>query len=77
MGNLRVGLTARNYKKIVSKSFKNIKDMNLLEKIDELRAQSVTNEMFEAKWGYSVEAYLDRMMKFVEEQKNAEDAAAK
>ena len=51
--------------------------MNLLEKIDELRAQSVTNEMFEAKWGYSVEAYLDRMMKFVEEQKNAEDAAAR
>lgn len=53
-----------NYSKI-----KNLTDMNLLEKIDELRAQSVTNEQFEKTWGYSVEEYLDRMMAFVEAQK--------
>ena len=43
--------------------------MNLLEKIDELRAQSVTSEQFEKTWGYSIEEYLERMMAFVEEQK--------
>ena len=46
--------------------------MNLIEKIDELRAQSVTNEQFEKAWGYCVEEYLDRMMAFVEEQKAAD-----
>jgi hypothetical protein len=45
--------------------------MTLLEKIDELRAQSVTPEMFEKTWGYSVEEYLDKMMAFVEQQKAA------
>ena len=43
--------------------------MNLIEKIDELRAQSVTNEQFEKTWGYSVEEYLDKMMHFVESEK--------
>lgn len=46
--------------------------MNLLEKIDEMRAQSVTNEQFEKTWGYSVEVYLEKMMAFVEEQKKAD-----
>ncbi len=50
--------------------------MNLLEKIDELRAQCVTAEMFEQKWGCTVEEYLDKMMAFVEERR-AEEAAKK
>lgn len=45
--------------------------MNLLEKIDELRAQSVTPEQFEKTWGYSIEDYMAKMMKFVEQQKTA------
>lgn len=50
--------------------------MNLLEKIDELRAQSVTPEKFEKMWGYTIDAYLDKMMAIVE-RLDAEDAAAK
>ena len=42
--------------------------MNLLEKIDELRAQSVTPEKFEMVWGVSIEDHLDRLMEFVAEQ---------
>lgn len=45
--------------------------MNLLEKIDELRAQSVTPEQFKTVWGMSIEDYLDRMMAFVEQQNAA------
>ena len=33
--------------------------MNLLEKIDEIRAKSVTPEKFEKMWGISLEDYLD------------------
>lgn len=50
--------------------------MNLLEKIDELRAQSVTPEKFEKMWGYTIDEYVDKMMALVE-QLDAEDAAAK
>lgn len=50
--------------------------MNLLEKIDELRAQSVTPEKFEKMWGYTIDEYLDKMMAIVE-QLDAEDVAAK
>ena len=50
--------------------------MNLLEKIDELRAKSVTPEKFKEMWGYSIDEYLDKMMAMVE-QLDAEDAAAK
>lgn len=50
--------------------------MNLLEKIDELCAQSVTPENFEKMWGYSIDTYVDKMMAIVE-QLDAEDAAAK
>ena len=42
--------------------------MNLLEKIDELRAQSVTPEKFDKVWGVSIEDHLDRLMEFVAEQ---------
>lgn len=50
--------------------------MNLLEKIDEIRAKSVTPEIFEKMWGISLEDYLDKMMAIVEQQ-DALDAAAK
>ncbi len=43
--------------------------MNLLEKIDELRALSVTSEQFKMMWGYSIEEYLEKMMRFVDEQR--------
>ena len=49
--------------------------MNLLEKIDELRAQSVTPEKFEKMWGYSIGEYVDKMEAMFE-QLDAEDAAA-
>lgn len=42
--------------------------MNLLEKIDELRAMSVTPEQFEKMWGYTIEEYVEKMMKFVAEE---------
>ena len=45
--------------------------MNLLEKIDELRAQSVTPEKFEEVWGVDLEAHLDELMDFVKEQETA------
>lgn len=34
----------------------------LLDKIDEVRANSVTPEKFEKMWGYSIDEYLDKMM---------------
>jgi len=46
--------------------------MNLLEKIDELRAMSVTPEQFEKMWGYSIKEYMAKMMRFVEERKAQE-----
>lgn len=45
--------------------------MNLLEKIDELRANSVTPERFERVWGISIEEHLDQVMSFIKEQKTA------
>lgn len=47
--------------------------MNLIEKIDELRANSVTPEQFEKIWGYSLDDYVAKMMAFVEQQKAAEN----
>lgn len=49
--------------------------MNLSEKIDELRALSVTPEQFKKMWGYSIDEYLEKMMKFAEEL-DANDANA-
>lgn len=43
--------------------------MTLLEKIEEMRAMSVTNDQFEKMWGYSIEEYLSKMMKLVEQDK--------
>ena len=45
--------------------------MNLLEKIDELRAQSITPEKFEKTWGVSIKEHIDRLMVFVKEQETA------
>ena len=50
--------------------------MNLLDKIDELRANSVTAERFEKVWGLSIEDHLDELMRFVKEQES-KDAAEK
>ncbi len=44
-------------------------------KIDELRAKSVTPEKFKEMWGYSIDEYLEKMMKFAEEL-DANDASA-
>lgn len=49
--------------------------MNVLEKIEELRALSVSPEKFEKMWGYSINEYVDKMMATFE-QLDAEDAAA-
>ena len=45
--------------------------MNLLEKIDELRAMSVTPEQFKQMWGYTIEEYVEKMMKFVAKEQKA------
>ncbi len=50
--------------------------MTLQEKIDELRANSVTPEKFKEMWGYGIDEYLDKMMAIVA-QLDAEDDAAK
>jgi hypothetical protein len=50
--------------------------MNLLEKIDELRANSVTPEKFQKMWGYSLDEYLKKMMRFAEEL-DAQDATVR
>lgn len=39
----------------------------LLDRIDEVRANSVSPEKFEKMWGYSIDEYLDKMMAKVEE----------
>lgn len=43
----------------------NTKD--LLDRIDEVRANSVTPEKFEKMWGYTIDEYLDKMMAKVAE----------
>ncbi len=45
--------------------------MTLLEKIDELRAQSVTPEQFKTVWGITIEEYLEKMMAFAAQQQKA------
>ena len=42
--------------------------MSLIERIDEIRANSVTDEKFKSVWGISIDEHVARMMKFVEEQ---------
>ncbi len=41
--------------------------LNLLDKIDEVRANKVTPEKFEEKWGYTLEDHAKRMMQFIHE----------
>lgn len=41
--------------------------MNLLEKIDELQANSVTPEEFERTWGKSLEQYNNELADYVEQ----------
>ncbi len=47
-----------------------------MDKIDELHANTVTPEKFETIWGVSLEAQMQELMEFVNEQ-NAKNAAAK
>ena len=42
-----------------------MQDMNLLQRIDEVKANSVTPERFMKVWGVSIEQHLDEMMAFV------------
>ncbi len=41
--------------------------LNLLDKIDEVRANKVTPEKFEERWGYTLEDHAKRMMQFIHE----------
>ena len=41
--------------------------MNLLEKIDDLRAKSVTSERFEKVWGVTIEEHMKQLMQIVED----------
>ncbi len=43
------------------------KNKDLMEKIDEVRANNVTPEKFEEKWGYTLEDHAERMMQFIHE----------
>ncbi len=42
--------------------------MSLIERIDEIRANSVTDEQFKKMWGISIDDHVDQLMKWVEEQ---------
>lgn len=41
---------------------------SLLERIDEIRANSVTDEEFKKVWGVSIDDHVDEMMKYISEQ---------
>lgn len=43
------------------------KTKDLLDRIDEVRAKSVTPEKFKETWGYSLEEHVDDMMDFIHE----------
>ena len=43
------------------------KKVNLIETIDEARANRVSPEKFEQTWGYSLEHHVERMMDFINE----------
>ncbi len=46
-----------------------MKTMSLIERIDEIRANSVTDEDFKRIWGKSIDEHVDELMKFWEECK--------
>ena len=64
-------MTTTNHTKYTNNKLKKYTNMNLLEAIDELRAEIVNPEMFEKTWGYSIEEYVEKMMAFVAEQKHS------
>jgi hypothetical protein len=39
----------------------------IIERIDEIRANSVTNEEFKKVWGVSIEEYVSKLMDWVKE----------
>ncbi len=41
------------------------KEMDLLERIDEVRANNVTPKKFKETWGYTLEDHSKRMMDFI------------
>lgn len=43
------------------------KKVNLIETIDEARANRVSPEKFEQTWGYNLEHHVERMMDFINE----------
>lgn len=49
--------------------------MDLLDKIDEVRASRVTPEKFEQTWGYSLEHHAKRMMDFIHNLEGKADQA--
>ena len=50
--------------------------MNLLEKIDDLRAKSVTPERFEKVWGVTIEEHMKQLMAIVDEIDKASENEA-
>ena len=42
--------------------------MSLIERIDEIRANSVTDEQFKKMWGVGIDDHVDQLMKWVGEQ---------
>lgn len=44
-----------------------VKTKDLLDRIDEVRANTVTPEKFKETWGYSLEEHVDDMMDFIHE----------
>ena len=45
----------------------NKESMNLIDRIDEIRANSVTDEEFKKVWGTSIDEHVDKMMAHVAE----------
>ncbi len=39
-------------------------EMTLMERIDFIRANSVTDDEFKKMWGYSIDEYVEKMMKW-------------
>ena len=51
------------------------KQRDLLDRIDEVRANSVTPEKFKKTWGYSLEDHVEDMMDFIRELEAKESPA--
>ena len=45
----------------------NKENMSLIDRIDEIRANSVTDEEFKKVWGTSIDEHVDKMMAHVTE----------